>query len=219
MIYHEVVWKDDDLRLRIHDGLTRSGYHGALSRDLGILSPRASSLKYAYEIYEIFFSSKFFEVKLETLQILLGEEGINQVLYGDKYSIQVIPKSGFNIKPWLRDISMDVSMEREMEKLSARAGTLLECPGLKYVEIRLLGGGYYVVQRRIGTIWNAFEVLAERLDDCLIFRLTIEIEYESWAQMEHGSCYSKDIYFEGLDKLEEAVHDKWKYPNPYYGYA
>ena len=104
---------------------------------------------------------------------MLGKDGINYVSKFLGNYMMVIPKGSFEVQPWLRRISIDITMKNKMDELAAGVGLLLECPALRRVEV-VLHGGHSMLKRAIEAISGAFKALAEKLGRRLIFCLAIE---------------------------------------------
>ncbi len=169
-----------------------------------ILSPQASTSTYANEACAILFQRNSFGIWVEDLKLLLGEDGIScvfDIVTLNYKNVHVLPKGCFDVKPWLRDIVIDITMEDETDKLAASMGLLLECPALRSVKL-VLYGGHSTLKRTITIISSAFETLAEQLGRRLVFSLAIPGE----------KFYTKPSYYENfignLEKLERVARNE-----------
>ncbi|CAF9936239.1 hypothetical protein IMSHALPRED_010516 [Imshaugia aleurites] len=86
--------------------------------------------------------------------------------------IYVVSESHFDVKPWLRDILLDLPTDESMDELAGRISLLLECSALRRVAVNLWGYRS-MLKREIGTISRAFKPLAEKLGRRLMFRLSL----------------------------------------------
>ena len=165
-----------------------------------ILSPRALSFRYAYEVYELFFSTNTFQIYAKDLQVLLGEDGISEV-YRSDYGLfmEIIPYGNFDIRLWLRRITVDLEMEWEAEKLPAWIGTLLGCHRLRMIDV-ILYGGRPALKRAIGGISDAFTKLAEKPSVRLHFML------DCYYEDDEGTLIEEE-HIGGLNELEEVAYD------------
>ncbi len=188
--------------VRLLGTLLRSNTPMKPSSKYRILSPQASTSTYASEACAMLFQRNRFRIRAEDLKVLLGEGGISCVF--DRFycnDVHLVPKGCFDVKPWLRDIVIDITMGDETDKLAASMGLLLECPALRSVEV-VLYGGQFTLKCTITIISSAFETLAEQLGRRLVFSLAIPGE----------NFYTKPSYYENfignLEKLERVARDE-----------
>ena len=79
------------------------------------------------------FKSNSFRFHVEDLPVMLGEDGISYGLNVMKAFIPVpldfiyvVSESHFDVKPWLRDILLDLPTDESMDELAGRISLLLE---------------------------------------------------------------------------------------------
>ncbi len=163
-IYRLVIPHSCSIKIIFVDTPTRP------SGGYSILLPQASTYTYANEAGAMLFKRNIICVKDKQLQMMLGEDGINYVYHGFANYVWALSKGRFDVKPWLRIIRIELSMEDEMGELAGGIGLLLKCSALRKVTV-VLHGGRSLLKRAIRTIFDAFKALAEKLGGRLIFTL------------------------------------------------
>lgn len=154
------------------------------------------------------FTRKRFQVKNKDLPMLLGEDGISEVIIIRSEFVRVIPKGRFDVKPWLRFIELDIMMGDKMEELSGRVDLLLGCPAVQNVEV-VLHGGRTLLKRAIASISSAFKDLAKKLGPRLTFsgsRLRDKLlitRGEDYRQVKMSEKFTGDLV-----ELETVARDK-----------
>ena len=192
-IYHLAVPHSCDIKLFFGDQMPGWEFH--------LLSPQASNSTYANEACAMFFKRNKFRVDVGDLQVMLGQDGNHHVCKSLGNRMVLIPKGSFEIKPWLRDIVIIITMEKEMDELAGRVGLLLECPALGRVGV-VLHGGRSVLKRVIETISGAFKALIKKFGRRLMFNLAVE-EMDEDGQFESG-----ERFIGALEKLETVARDE-----------
>ena len=144
------------------------------------------------------FQRNSFHIWVENLKLLLGEDGISCLFHALNKYVNLVPKGCFDVKSWLRDIVIDISMKNDMDELAASIGLLLECPALRSVKM-VLHGVYSTLKRAIMVISSAFEKPAEKFGLQLVFSLVIKIEF--------GQFHWPKVLVGTLEKLEKVTRD------------
>ena len=168
-----------------------------------ILATYASGPQFAREACMIFFQNNTIRVSERWLPKMLSEGPFANLSSYYMYCSYPYgaPMIHFDVKTWIRRITVELKSDQKMDGLADRVGLLSLCPVLREVKV-FIWKYPNPLKRIIGSISNALKPLEEK-KGC---RLRIYVD--SFPSYPFDYIWSGENIFCSLKELEDAIRDK-----------